>query len=229
MTRTATTAPSPLDIITAAAAAIAVRGYYQPLSRMWESAVPTVMDVEHYLNGTAMDRGIRPRMDAAQAEAAATAAAVLQWARDGESGNEYRAKLAALARAEHATGRDLSILCSAVVAWQRDQQRAHRAAERADEAAHSRHQGAIGERLTAAVTVDAVVKLPERHYGYRTQQRHMIKLRDEDRNVFVWFSSTATIPSEGDRLTVTGTVSKHDTYRETAQTYLTRCRWTKAD
>ena len=48
--------------------------------------------------------------------------------------------------------------------------------------------------------------------------------QDGDGNVFVWFSSAADVPDQGDEVELTGTVKDHSIYGETAQTVLTRCR-----
>lgn len=226
---TTTAALTTTEVLRAAAAVIRARGYFQPLSRQWEPEVPTAMDVERYVFGQEpVERGDRQRF-AAQSEAAATeAAAVLAWCAEGEQGNDYRATLARLARAERISTRDIPVLCSAVAACRRDQQRAAVAAERAADAEHSRHQGTRGERVTIAATVAVVVDQGSRAYGYSEQPRRLVKLRDADHNVYVWEARTANVPAKGARVQVTGTVASHGQYQGTRQTNLTRCRWTPA-
>lgn len=224
-----TAALTPTEIIRAAAAVTRARGFYQPLTRQWEPAVPTAMDVERWLFAQApVERGDRQRF-AAQAEAAAAEApAVLAWCVAGEPGNAYRTTLARIARAEHATTRDIPVLCSAVDAYRRSQKRAAIAAERTASAEHSRHQGAQGERITIAAVVAVVVDQGARRYGYSEQPRLLVKLRDADHHVYVWEAKTANVPAQGDRVRITGTVASHGHYQGTAQTNLIRCRWTPA-
>jgi len=42
--------------------------------------------------------------------------------------------------------------------------------------------------------------------------------------VYVWFSSDADVPDQGDEVDMTGTVKDHSTYGGAAQTVLIRCR-----
>ncbi|GGX36375.1 hypothetical protein GCM10010353_59270 [Streptomyces chryseus] len=78
----------------------------------------------------------------------------------------------------------------------------------------------------------ARVRQDDRSYGYRVQSRYLIKMRDEGGNIYVWPArprSADTLPQEGAQIQITATVHRHDTYRDTAQTYLTNCRWKPAD
>lgn len=230
-TTTATTALTPLEVLAAAAAVIRARGYFQPLSRQWEEQVPTAMDVERYVFGyEPVERGDFKRFAAQSQTAAAEAPAVLAWCTEGEGahGNEYRLKLARLARAERVSARDIPTLCSAVNSYRQDQRWATRAADMAADAECSRHQGAKGERVTITVTVAVVIGLGSRRYGYSEQPRILIKFRDAEHNVFVWEARTSNVPALGARVRLTGTISSHGHYRGTAQTNLTRCRWTPA-
>ena len=74
-----------------------------------------------------------------------------------------------------------------------------------------------------------VIELEERYYGYHAQRRRLIKFQDANGNVYVWFSSAATVPDKGDEVELTGTVKDHSTYGETMQTVLTRCRVTERE
>ncbi|MGX9891411.1 OB-fold nucleic acid binding domain-containing protein [Streptomyces sp. NPDC002276] len=227
---------APLDVIRTAATVIRARGYYQPLSRQWEKAVPTVMDVEHLLYGRGpILNGDGALMARAASELPATLpAAVLEWARTGtaEQG-DYRANLARAARAAEATARDLPLLCSAPEVWQREQTRQARKTQAASDAVLSRHQGEKGERLVRMVEVAVIVDQRPRTYGYHVQERRLIKLRDAEGNVYIWearVKDVTTLPQQGARIEIRGKVKKHDTYRntvhgDTAQTYLSNCRW----
>jgi len=55
----------------------------------------------------------------------------------------------------------------------------------------------------------------------------IIKLRDDKGYVFTWFKSGCSDLERGDRVTVVGTIKKHDTYRDTPQTVLSRCNLKK--
>lgn len=239
MTTTAAVRLTPLDVIRTAAIVISARGYYQPLSRQWEAAVPTAMDVEHLVHGYGpIKRGDSALFARAASELPATLPpAVLQWALSGTAEqSSYRANLARAARAEHVTAKGLPLLCSAVEMWQREQRKNERATQAAADAMLSRHQGEKGVRLGRTVTVAAVIEQKSGTYGYTVQERRLIKLRDDEGHIYVWparVRDVTTLPQQGARIQITGTVSKHDTYRnqahgDTAQTYLTKCRWKPA-
>ncbi|MDJ0344260.1 hypothetical protein QMK19_29055 [Streptomyces sp. H10-C2] len=225
----ATAALTPTEIIRAAAAVTRARGYYQPLTRQWEPAVPTAMDVERWLFAQdPIERGDRQRFAAQCEAAAAETPAVLAWCAEGERGNAYRTTLARIARMERASTRDIPVLCSAVDAYRRTQQRAAMAAERTASAEHSRHQCAQGERLTLTVTVAVVVDQGSSRFGYSEQPRLLVKFRDADHHIYVWEAKTKNVPDKGARVQVTGTVASHGQYQGTRQTNLIRCRWTPA-
>ncbi|MGP4115432.1 hypothetical protein ACTWP5_31605 [Streptomyces sp. 4N509B] len=224
----------PLDVIRAAAAVIAVRGAYRPITRDHDdpTRTPTAWEVEAYLHGDDLYDGPdgRERIDIAAAQAADTAAAVCAWCRAGANQpSRYRSRLARLTSAPTVAPRDLSLLASAVAAWHHDRHRGHLDAERATDAARSRHQGRPGDRLTVNVTVVAVIPLPSRHFGYVVQFRHLVKLRDAVGNVYVWSATTDHLPTRGAAIEITGTVKSHLTYRGIAETSLRHCRWTPTD
>ncbi|MET9676452.1 hypothetical protein ABZY68_25655 [Streptomyces sp. NPDC006482] len=222
---------APLDVIRTALMAMQVRGYFQPTTRQWEKPIPTAFDVLNVLQGGApYERGDRRRF----AEAAATvpleqAATALAWCVTPPSGaNDYRLNLARTARRSAVTERDMALLASGAHAWAIEQKRAARADQAASDAATSRHIGEKDARITVAATVTAVIHQGEKTYGYRTQTEYLVKLRTEDGAVLAWSAKTDKLPSQGDAVTLTGTVKRHTTYRDTATTYVTRCRWTPA-
>ncbi|MEV0278552.1 hypothetical protein AB0I22_19520 [Streptomyces sp. NPDC050610] len=202
------------------AAIVAQDGRFYSRAEEWKNTSPTADAVSAYF----FDRRASPEWRAAidaEPGAADTAAAVREWAIQGYgSTSDYRHKVAQLAKAETVAPRHLSTLVSAIAGWHRDQEKA--AAEQA--ARNSKPQGTKGERLTVAATVTTVIELEERYYGYHAQRRRLVKFQDDAGNVYVWFSSAATVPSKGDEVELTGTVKEHSTYGETAQTVLTRCR-----
>ncbi|MFE7665123.1 hypothetical protein [Streptomyces celluloflavus] len=223
------TTHTPLEILDATLAVIAVRGYYQPTSRQWEEMVPTAWDVAAYLNGysytgeprvqRAIDMAVYPLDEPAR---------ILAWARAGaDTADDYRSRLARVAALPRLTERDLPLMCSAVQVWRHQQRRAADAAQRAADATISAHQGAPGARITRTVTVAAVVNQGEQRYGYTTVTRYLIKLRDTAGHVYIWptTSRTRQLPAHSARIQLTGTIKKHATHQGTAQTFLTNCRW----
>jgi hypothetical protein len=208
------------EVLRVTAAVVAEEGRYYSRSEEWRRVVPTATVVDLYFFGRKVSVEWRASIDA-NAEARRTATAVRQWAAQGYgTANDYRHKIGQLAKGETVDPRHLPTLVSAIAGWNRDQDKA-----KADHAArNSTAQGTKGERLNVAATVTAVVELEERHYGYHAQRRRLVKFQDQQGNVYVWFSSAATVPEKGDDIELTGTVKDHSTYGEVTQTVLTRCR-----
>ncbi|MER7069290.1 hypothetical protein ABT357_27095 [Streptomyces albidoflavus] len=226
---------TPAEIIRTAAAVLTMRGYYQPLGRPGEQAIPTALDVTAHLHGwEPVQRGDRARIARAAAQLApGTVEAVTAWAASPPpQPSTYRLRLARLVRSAALTEDDVPVLASAVHAWQRTQQRAARAAQAETDRARSTHQGAVEERITRRLTVAAVVEQPSRTYGYRVQLRYLVRLRDESGAVYVWPAQPKRredLPAEGQAVEARATVTRHETYQGTAQTWVTRVRWTEAD
>ncbi|WP_329492555.1 hypothetical protein OG618_37835 (plasmid) [Kitasatospora sp. NBC_01246] len=218
------TTPDQLDVIEAlrvCSALFAVRGFYQPLSRQWEPQPPTAMEAEQYLHGYDYPE-LRREVDAVTG-AADAAAEALQWCLDGQfSGNEFRQRLAAIARHPVTVWRNLPLLASVPAAMKRE-----RAAEETAKAAEvSRHLGVVDYRLTGlTLSVVRVLDLGQRTYGYHSQPRHRLIFRDAELNVLTWLCTSTRRPATGRTVTLSGTVKAHGHYRGTAQTELTRCRW----
>ncbi|MFF0430342.1 hypothetical protein ACFYUJ_39020 [Streptomyces sp. NPDC004520] len=231
MTAPATETFAPLDVIRAALMTMEVRGYFQPLTRQWEKQIPTTLDVLNQLRGgPAHERGDRKRFAEAAAaiplDVAATALAFCTTPPPGA--DERQLTLARIARRPAVREGDVSILAGGASRWVTAQKRAARAEQAAADAATSRHIGEKGERITVDAAVTAVIRQGEKTYGYRTQAEYLVKLRSEGGAVLAWSAKTDKLPRRGDTVTLTGTVKRHTTYRDTATTYVTRCRWTPA-
>ncbi len=209
-----------IEVLRVTAAIVAMDGRFYSRSEQWKDTVPTADTVETYFFGRNAPTDWRAAIDAVP-DAPSTAAAVREWAVQGYGSlSDYRHKVGQLAKSETVDPRHLPTLVSAIAGWYRDQEK--EAAERA--AQNSRPQGTVGERITTNATVTTVIELEGRTYGYHTQRRRLVKFQDPSGNVFVWFSSAADVPDQGDEVELTGTVKDHSIYGETAQTVLTRCR-----
>jgi hypothetical protein len=55
---------------------------------------------------------------------------------------------------------------------------------------------------------------------------HIVKFIADSGDRFTWFSSSGFNGLQGDHVTLTGTVKKHDEYKGIKQTILTRCKFT---
>ncbi|MFE3506448.1 hypothetical protein [Kitasatospora sp. NPDC059160] len=222
-----TTAPltgPELDVIEAlrvCSALLAVRGYFQPLSRQWEPQPPTAMEAEHYLRGYG-DPRLRAEVDGVH-DAADRAVEALQWCLDGQFvADDFRRRLFAIARHPFTTWRNLPLLASVPAAVKR----AKAAAEAAEAAERSRHLG-VPDYWLAGLTLSVVrvIDLGQRTFGYHVQPRHRVIFRDAELNTLTWVSTSTRLPAVGRTVTLSGTVKAHTLYWGTRQTELTRCRW----
>lgn len=209
-----------VEVLRVAAAIVQQDGRFYSRSEQWKNTMPTADGVEAYFFDRKAPMEWRAALDA-DPDAPGTAAAVRAWAIQGYGSlSDYRHKVGQLAKGETVDPRHLPTLVSAIAGWYRDQEK--EATERA--AQNSKPQGTVGERITTTATVTTVIELEGRTYGYHTQRRRLVKFQDPHGNVFVWFSSAADVPDQGDEVELTGTVKDHSIYGETAQTVLTRCR-----
>jgi hypothetical protein len=92
--------------------------------------------------------------------------------------------------------------------------------EREVEGRASEFVGEIKERIEFEAEVTGVYGT-EGFYGHTD----IVKFKDVDGNQFTWFASDYTNLERGDRMTIKGTVKKHETYRDIKQTILTRCKY----
>lgn len=183
----------------------------------------------------------------------ATALAAEEWADtlsdstvDAESG-DYLHNLRAVARTGLVQSRTAGLAASMVTAYQRAMGRERAKADRAARPSLDAYLGTIGEKVTFGlpakvtkkglpakgaptvlsadpVTLDFVAGF-DTMYGYTT----ILKFRTSEGASVVWFASSTSIgrADVGKSYTLAGTVKKHDEYKGTKQTTLTRCTVTE--
>jgi hypothetical protein len=105
-------------------------------------------------------------------------------------------------------------IAAAVMVWMKDLADAREAQQSASE-----HQGTVGARLDLKGLRITRLTVSEGAYGYT----YIYGLADEKGNKFTWFASR-NIGEIDAVVNLTGTVKKHDEFRGTKQTVLTRCR-----
>lgn len=114
----------------------------------------------------------------------------------------------------------LCVACRIPSILERMTEREEREARWAEEKAQSEHVGEAGERITVDVKVERITW----HDG-RFGPTRLLKMRDAGGNLLVWWcSSSARDWTEGEAVTLVGTIKKHDEFRDEKQTILTRCR-----
>ena len=131
---------------------------------------------------------------------------------DRETENEYMYNLSLLGRSSCIGSKSLGILCSAVVAY--DRELAKKASFK--DYSSSEYVGDIKERREMNITVDRIFE-KEGDFGL-TKIHHMI---DELGNYLVWFCSGVGL-QVGDTYKVKATVKKHSEYNGVKQTIVNR-------
>ena len=97
-----------------------------------------------------------------------------------------------------------------------------RTKDRKIEGLGSEYVGEVKERIEFEAEVMGVYGT-EGFYGHTD----IVKFKDAAGNHFTWFASDYTDLVRGDRMTIKGTVKKHDDYKGIKQTILTRCKFEK--
>jgi hypothetical protein len=157
-----------------------------------------------------------PLDDAAQALYDATFEAVEQ----STSYNEWEADVVRLAKADGIQWRHVGILASAVILGLRKRERKAEAQAKGE----SNFIGAKGDRITIPVKVTLIREF-EGMYG----PTFVIRMLANEHDDLVWFASFTPLVeslSEGDELTIVGTVKNHELDKRTDRptTVLTRCK-----
>lgn len=117
--------------------------------------------------------------------------------------------------------RTAGIAASIVTAYQRHLGTLKLREKRATEAAESKYVGTVGKRETWTATLDFVTGY-ETAYGYTT----VLKFKTSDGGCLVWKASNTELARSdvGNVYTVTGTVKKHEEYKGSKQTLVSRCK-----
>lgn len=154
----------------------------------------------------------------------ALAEQVLEYARQMPGNNDYSSNLRSLSNQDYITPRHYSFVASAVAAWRREQDRQSREVIEQQTFPHRNEWvGNVGDRLTDIRATVTGVRYMDGQYGTTT----LVSLRDEGGHTLKWFASGRKEYANGaDVLIERATVKKHDEYRDTKQTVLTRCKVT---
>lgn len=119
--------------------------------------------------------------------------------------------------------REAGIVASAVFFVRKEQEREINRAIRAKAGAESEYVGELKERLRdLELTVTYVREFGDQDdlYGTRT----LVKFADANGNIITWWSSNSWDEPIGTKVVLTGTVKKHEEFKGTKSTVLTRCK-----
>lgn len=144
------------------------------------------------------------------------ASAVIEWAKtiDPKSTSEYLSNIRAALSDPGVPMKRWGLVVSAIEAHRRDTQRIPMGTP----AARSGYVGTVGDKVTVNATVTFKTTF-DGYYGTTT----LISFRLNDGRECKWFASNPPHLNVGDKVTVSGRVKKHDTYKGHAQTVLARC------
>jgi hypothetical protein len=172
-------------------------------------------------------RDAKPRDRSVLAVDVAVATAAYEWALalggGAERLNDYLWNLHAVAKSGVAEWRTFGLAASLVAAYTKAEARRRERADRKP----SEHVGTVGESRSFALTLD-------RHFSFETEWGwvHRFLFRDADDCVFTWkasgdssvigLSEPDNKMVEGETYVLTASVKKHDEYKGTKQTVLTR-------
>jgi hypothetical protein len=172
-----------------------------------------------------------------------TAEAVIEWGKSLTTGrSDYERNLSVALNADVVVGKTFNLVVSAAAAYDRqvareDEARKAREAEEARKASmpKSMHVGQAGERITATVTLERRVVLPDNGYGVS----YIFKFRADDGPVLAWkTSSDARVDmtrADGskwskpvvvnDRVVIAATVKDHAEFRGEKETRVLRAKF----
>ena len=157
--------------------------------------------------------------------------AALEYFRTNEEIGDYMHNLKVLANTEYIKPKEAGYAVSMIITYNKHigkiAEKKAREAKNNQEAAASNFVGEVGERIV----IDSIDKIEaitswENQYGVTTRY----KIADKSGNIYMWDSSTGICLGQQldgtfrNVLSITGTVKKHDEFREVKQTWLTRCK-----
>ena len=147
---------------------------------------------------------------------------VLAWVASDDFGGtgEYVENLKRVASGQTVDARNVALLVSAIGSYRRWQGKVAERAARAETAATSEWQGAVGDKKHEVVGTVTGVRLIEGDYGTTT----LYTFTTAEGHIYKWFSSNSRGWVEGDAVHIAGTIKAHDEFRGTKQTVLTRCK-----
>lgn len=219
-----------LGVVAAARAAIALWGW-RPKSvegmttanyvGLLTARLDPKKDREAYQDRQRLRAELRDRGDHYQD----TAEAVIAWGTALEPRSDYERNLKVALNCQTVAGKRFGLVVSAAAAYDRqvaveEQRKAERAARPV-----SRWVGTVGAKVTATVTVERIVGLPD--YGYGPSSLYI--LRGDDGALVSWKTQSDVWIGDkraevGDRAEATFTVKAHTTYQEQQETRATRTR-----
>lgn len=195
-----------------------------------EFNTPTSAKVgRHFQSTRGRDEGeLREMREIAEAIAAnpeykARAERVIAWIKNDlapVAKSDYELNLCTLVVGELTESRHLGIVCSAVAAYERAQNREIEYAKRKADLKKSQFVGAVKERLRNVEATVQFVRSMSGTFGPVT----LVKFLDNSGNLLTWFASSGLDYTVGTKVVLTATVKGHKEYEGVKETSLTRAK-----
>lgn len=147
---------------------------------------------------------------------------VIEFVRANTDDNDYMHNLRVAFHEDVITEpKRMGLVVSAVVAYHRHIDREIKRAERRELNKDSRHQGEVKERLRGIkVRLEARRGMGDNGYGWS----ELLKMRDDQGNLYAWFSTSAPVIDVNNNFVIDGTVKAHKEFKGILETQLTRVK-----
>lgn len=187
----------------------------------WPTATLVSMYVSNY-RPTKYETELRAKLEAISVheEDVEEARKVREWARTiPADASDYLSNVRVALAGDFVLTKHFGIAASAISARRKEEEREEARAVTNGERAASRFVGAVGDRLETTVTVKFV-----RDFATDYGDKFLVSMTDDEGNRLKTFSSGdfGRYAKVGERVTVRGTVKKHESYQGTEETMLVR-------
>ena len=207
-------------------AEIAVNGWVSA-TEAWknEDLLPTKIPVRDYIDNDSFSQNRRKNLHSrAQAkgitlftdESMNEVRKAILWASELKGVETYEHNIKTLAENGYTTWRDIGMVCSILPSYRRSVSRKVKHPR-----APSMYLGIVGESVDFDATV-VYMKSFQTQFGWST----LIKFVTDNGNVVNWWASNTPSCTKNDKVSVRGKVKKHDEYKGTKQTTITRAKIT---
>ena len=221
---------TPLDFLTVAAACVLRWGYMsrQALNNgyMGENKIATSSRAWSYLfppPDTKKDEDYKEfRRNGLTEKARELAEATLEWAKH-LTGSPFNQNVAITAQLELIDHSHIGILAWAVYGYQKEQGKIQMRERLKKEGAKSKHFGEIEKRADYELTITDIRSFASDYYRDGVK---LVRMVDASGNIALWWTGSADKTGSlkiGSTYKVRATVKRHDFYKDTAQTVLSRC------
>ncbi len=208
-----------LEYLAKTSAVIEARGWVSgTMVRNGQANVSTATLVEDQLTNRRLEERDKIHTQPNHIEVAQRA---ITWIRNEVSPkSDYEHNLVLLTKNDTFPIDNAGIVASLISMYQREFEK--REAIKNSPLADSQYVGKEGDKVQVKVKVLRVIFM-ENGYGYRPTSTAIIKMQDEQGNLYTWFTQVGDM-KQGEEYTLKGTVERHQEYKGIKETVLTRCK-----